>query len=378
MSMIQNSIMAINPFIFGRIVTGEDFCPRPDAERALRSCLATRRNTLILGPRRVGKSSLIFQSCSARPVSRLIYAQLWAVKSLEDLAARMVRGMSSAAATPSMLQRLGGLLASLRPKIEFDPVTGAPSLTLAAGMAASPREIHGVFDALESLSAGGRLVVALDEFQDVALLPDADALIGEIRGRIQRQSDVTYLFAGSIRHRLEGLFTHPGSPFFKAVEVLEVGGLDDALFRNYLRERFERGKRRTDDAFLDSVLDTADRIPSDVQQLCSSLWEVTREKQTLGPADLGAGIGRLIAGRRGTYEAMVHPLTDIQMRVLRTVARRGGQEPQSRGFIEESGVRLPASIKRALLRLSELEMLFNDRGIWRFFDPFFRAWIRSA
>lgn len=368
----------INPFVFGRIVTGADFCSRPDAERDLRSCLASGRNTLILGPRRVGKSSLIFQACSHRPAPRLIYAQLWAVKSLEDLAARLVRAIATSSATPSWLQRAGGLLSALRPKIEFDPMTGAPSLTIASGSVSSPREIHGVFDALESLSASRRLVVALDEFQDVALLPDSAALIGEIRSRVQRQPGVTYVFAGSVRHRLEELFTAPSSPFFKAVEVLEVGGLNDALFEAYLRERFDRGRRRADDAFLGSVLDVADRIPSDVQQLCSSIWEVTAERRVLEAADLHAGLDRLVAGRRGTYEAMVHPLTDVQMRVLRTTARRGGHAPQSRDFLEESGVRLPASVRRALLRLVDLEILYDDRGIWRFFDPFFRAWLQAS
>ena len=75
---------------------------------------------------------------------------------------------------------------------------------------------------------------------------------------------------------------------------------------------------------------------------------------------------------------MVHPLTDVQMRVLRTIARRGGHEPQSRDFLEESGVRLPASVPRALLRLVDLEILCDDRGIWRFFDPFFRAWLQAS
>lgn len=376
MSMIQNSM--INPFVFGRVVTGENFCPRREEESALRSHMASGRNTLILGPRRVGKSSLVFQACSRRPAPRLIYAQLWAVKSLEDFACRLVRGISSSASKQSWFHRAGGLLASLRPKVEFDPQTGVPSLTIASGSVTSPRDIHTVFDALESLSSGGRLVVALDEFQDLAMLPDSDALMGEIRGRIQRQPGVTYLFAGSVRHRLEELFTAPSSPFFKAVEVLEVGGLDDTLFSDYLRKRFESGRRRVDGPLLASVLDAADRIPSDVQQLCSSLWEVTGERQALATPDLAAALARLIAGRRGTYESIVHPLTDIQMRVLRTVAKRGGQTPQSRDFLEVSGVRLPASVKRALQRLRTLEILYDDRGIYRFFDPFFRAWLQTS
>jgi hypothetical protein len=374
--MIQNSM--INPFVFGRVVTGENFCPRREEESALRSHMASGRNTLILGPRRVGKSSLVFQACSRRPAPRLIYAQLWAVKSLEDFACRLVRGISSSASKQSWFHRAGGLLASLRPKVEFDPQTGVPSLTIASGSVTSPRDIHTVFDALESLSSGGRLVVALDEFQDLAMLPDSDALMGEIRGRIQRQPGVTYLFAGSVRHRLEELFTAPSSPFFKAVEVLEVGGLDDTLFSDYLRKRFESGRRRVDGPLLASVLDAADRIPSDVQQLCSSLWEVTGERQALATPDLAAALARLIAGRRGTYESIVHPLTDIQMRVLRTVAKRGGQTPQSRDFLEVSGVRLPASVKRALQRLRTLEILYDDRGIFRFFDPFFRAWLQTS
>ncbi|MEI6070683.1 MAG: hypothetical protein WCS31_02740 [Verrucomicrobiae bacterium] len=41
-------------------------------------------------------------------------------------------------------------------------------------------------------------------------------------------------------------------------------------------------------------------------------------------------------------------------------------------------MRLPASVKRALQRLCTLEILYDDRGIYRFFDPFFRTWLQTS
>ena len=85
----------MNPFRYGRIVTGDDFCPRRALVEDLRGCLTARQNVVILGERRVGKTSLIFETTRRIRGLRLGYAQLWAVKTLEDLANRLLRAITT-------------------------------------------------------------------------------------------------------------------------------------------------------------------------------------------------------------------------------------------------------------------------------------------
>ena len=93
--------------------------------------------------------------------------------------------------------------------------------------------------------------------------------------------------------------------------------------------------------------------------------------------------GRVVTGedfspRREAESALRSHLASGRNTLIRTVAKRGGHAPQSRDFLEESGVRLPVSVKRAFQRLRTLEILYDDRGVYRFFDLFFRTWLQRS
>ena len=47
-----------NPFRYGRVVGGEDFCPRPALQKQLEGYIRADQNASIQGERRLGKSSI--------------------------------------------------------------------------------------------------------------------------------------------------------------------------------------------------------------------------------------------------------------------------------------------------------------------------------
>jgi hypothetical protein len=74
-------------------------------------------------------------------------------------------------------------------------------------------------------------------------------------------------------------------------------------------------------------------------------------------------------------ESQVRGLTGSQIKCLRALARIGGQRPQSREFLAEAGIALPASVKRAVTRLVNLEIVYGPEVDYKFFDPFFKQWV---
>lgn len=374
MCIILQCIM--NPFRYGEVVTGDDFCPRPNLVRQLRGHLEAGQNVVVLGERRMGKTSLIFETARRVRGLRLIYAQLWAVKSVEDIASRLLRAITTMQTRESsFLERVARSLSHLRPRIEFDPRTGQPSVTVTPGTKLSPSGLQGVFDFLEELGRQHRIAVALDEFQDVRGLAEADTLLGDLRARIQQHRGVSYVFAGSVRHELERIFRDPSSPFFKALRPLEVNGLPHNEFRAFLEDRFARGHRKVPDSSYAQIFELAEESPSDVQQLCAAIWDTSDPRQTIDAARLAAALAYIFATERKGYEAQVKNLTSIQVRLLKALARVGGQRPQSKEFLQEAGIPLPASAKRALTRLMDLEIIGGPMLQHRFFDPFFKQWV---
>lgn len=375
MCVILICVMANNPFRFGEVVTQDDFCTRTKLVTRLRDYLAAGHNAVLIGERRTGKTSLIHESARRERGLRLIYAQFWAVKSVAEVANRLLRGITSMQARGSWIEKVGKALGHLRPKIDFDPVTGQPSITVTPGAKLDPEGLHGVFDLIEEVAQKNRVAVALDEFQDIRDVPDADALLGEIRSRIQQQKKVGYLFAGSIRHEMERIFRDPSQPFFKSLRVVDVGPIERKTFQGFLERRFKTGKRVASPEAFDEIFEVAEDNPSDVQQLCSALWETTIPREKISSTAIHVAVRHIFTSERKGYESLVKLLTGQQQNCLRALARVGGKHPQSKAFLAEAGISLPSSVKRALTRLVELELVYNADLDYKFYDPFFRQWI---
>jgi len=331
-----------NPFRFGEVVKQQAFCSRADLSKTLHEVIDAGHNAVVLGERRMGKTSLMLDSTEKIRGMRVIYSQLWAVASVEDVANRLLHGVLSMKNQKSVLEKAVKALGHLRPKIDVDPLTGMPSLTVGHASEVTPTGLHAVFDFIGEIAEQNKVVVILDEFQDIRRLDNCDAVLGEIRGRIQLQSGVPYLFAGSIRHEMELIFKNPSSPFFKSFRTIEVGPLPEKAFQNFLNKRFESGDREIE------------------KEVYSNVFEI------------------IFATERKGYEHLVRPLTKQQLACLRALAQVGGDHPQSKAFLAASGIKTPASVKRALQKLIKLEIIYDSDLNHKFFDPFFREWLKHG
>ena len=84
----------------------------------------------------------------------------------------------------------------------------------------------------------------------------------------------------------------------------------------------------------------------------------------------------IFSRERDHYEIFIRRLTALQMRVLSTLASKGGREVFSVEFLSAASVLNAASVKRAIDRLlSDGLVFYNDRE-YRFVNPFFREWVR--
>ena len=124
-----------------------------------------------------------------------------------------------------------------------DPATGLAIPTLDATLRGrdpdTQREILGsALDLLDALAAERkvRLGIILDEFQEIHRL-DGENAEWHLRGVIERHAHVTYLLAGSRTALIHRMVSDPGSAFFKLMDVLHLGPMEDDHFARWIEER---------------------------------------------------------------------------------------------------------------------------------------------
>ena len=365
----------MKPFKYGCVVTGEAFCPRPALENALVRHIRDGQNVVLVGERRMGKTSLVYAALAALGKWRMLYVDLLNVRTAADVCNRVATAAARLGDGASIPGKALRFLARLRPTLSIDPANGSPVVSVDARAAEDPRSMEDVMSLVGKLAEKGRFFVVFDEFQDIRKIEGSDQILAMLRSRIQLLQDTCFVFSGSVRTDIADIFSNPSSPFFKSALSLTVGPVPDDDFAPFLVKRFATGRRKADRAFVDRIFDFTNRTTGDVQQFCSAVWNVTEPGETLGDDALKRALDDIFAQESGTFEAQTGRLTRFQFKTLVAVAKHGGHKVFSADFLSRAELSSAATASRALKALVADGLLFFHEGEYRFFNPFLRAWL---
>jgi len=365
----------MNPFKYGTIVSGRDFCGRKSLLKQIIGYIESSQNIVILGERRVGKSSTVHEAFLKHKRGRLLYVDMLGIKAIDALCRRILRAIVLLEQKAGWFDKIIKTLSHLRPSISVDPITSMPTVSFDASIEMKAGSIPEVLNLIESLAQQKRTIVVLDEFQDILNLEDPHEALALLRSKIQFQSDIPYIFVGSIRNKMDEIFTHPDSPFFKSAIPLTVEPLPYTKFSEFLKKKFAKGHRKITNEVLEKVFEIANDIPGDIQQLCGALWDVNSEKETISLDKLKNAIELIFAREQKSYENYISLLTNFQLRCLTAIAKQGGKGIFSASFMKSAGFTNPSSIRRSIKRLIKLNILFESGNEYRFVNPFLRAWL---
>ena len=366
----------MNAFKYGCSVDGENFCARPDLSKSLSNYVESGQNLVIQGERRIGKTSLVKKTVTSMRGWSLLYADFMGVRSVPDVCNRIVDALARFDSSDSFMRKIFAALVHLRPVATIDAMTGLPTISVDARFSADPSSLNAVMNAIESHVKGRKVCVVFDEFQDILDVKDGEQVLSIMRGRIQFMSHTSFVFLGSARNAMMGIFMSPKSPFYKSAAVFDVGNIPDDDFFNFAKARFATGRRKLPRELFEKILGFVDRTSGDVQELCDAIWQMSEPGDVLDDSHFERGLAFVFARENGAYAVFIKPLTDIQLRVLKALAVQGGEHPLSNAFLDEARITNTATIRRSLSALERTGLVYLGPSGWKFASPFFREWIR--
>lgn len=369
-----------NPFLTKTLPPDAPFCDRETELAELLGHAEAGANVVLFSPRRYGKTSLVFRA-QHQLVGRgvlPVYADLFAVDSALDAAARIARAALSAIhARESLLgkgRRLLKHFTSFRPV--FRPGGEGFDLTVEPAQE-DPLDLLGrVLVELGQFAdrTGQRVNVALDEFQEVCRLRDSAKIEGIMRGQIQQQRAVSYFFLGSRRGMLLAMFNDRKRPFFQSARFLELGPLPRPELAAFLSGLFAQEGKSCSPEVGEAIADAVQGHPYYAQLLAGELFALAG--QEVGPDLLPEAMTRMLDQERYGFEAMLDTYTPAQARILRTLAERPG-EMYSREFAEQAGLAV-GTIQNGRKKLVAADLIEESpKGVWRVVDPVFARWLRA-
>lgn len=365
----------MNPFIYGKIVENKHFCPRDALLSELCGCIESGQNSVVFGRRRVGKSSLVLNAGKQFPKRLLFLVDLFFTKDAGMFLEHCTNALLAFDhGRKGLLEKTMGALKRIRPSVEFDPNTGAPSFSLDVSKnneAVLLSTVDDFFEFLGSEFSAGQIVVCFDEFQSILHYPGSDSLLAKIRGKVQYHQ-FPYIFTGSDRSGLKKIFTQPQSPFYKSIRPIEVPVIPQEVFQPFLEERFSVGDRTVSDDVWNELFDL--EVPGDIQQLCAALWESSDPGYLIDIGVLRVACERVFSQEIEGFRSLITELTALQLRVLKFIAFKGVINLYSLNSQQTIGSSA-SSIRRSLTTLVRKWILVEDQGNVYFNNPFLKQFL---
>ena len=365
----------MNPFKYGCVVDGEFFCPRPNLERQLKAFAEAGQNVVVQGERRMGKTSLIKHAIGGMRRMRMLYIDLYCIRTLSDFCRRVMNGIAETDESMPFIKKAMAFVHQLRPTLSFDVNTGAPQISVDARAAASPDSLGAVMGMIRKMAKDERICVVFDEFQDILDIERSDVVLAEMRSTIQFQADTPYFFSGSVRNEMMRIFDDSKSPFFKSAVAFTVGPIEAPDFEKFIMGRFRAGNRRVDAETVRALIGYADSVAGDVQELCETIWDTTAPDAVVTVDDIPRALDCVFSREGDAFGESVRQLTPLQAAVLRGLAESDSVGVFSDEFMQRVQTTSTGALRTAINRLVAKRLIYRFGGRYRFSNPFFRAWV---
>jgi uncharacterized protein len=373
-----------NPFLYGRPVEqAEELIDREDERAELQDSVRSGQPVMVYGPRRYGKTSL------ARVVEReaadgwgivAVHADLWGVSSIADI----VGVLGQAYARVSGVFRVRRFLADLLSSVGFSVSLGRTLSVSYQGSAtaeeerAALRALLEVPQRLAPRTAGGRVLVVLDEFGEVLNVPgEPDVLM---RSAFQASPDVSFLFMGSKRSLMDGLFSDRRRPFYNFGRRMELGRLPYEPLGEFVEGKFEAAGGRITPEGVDVLLDLSQGHPHRAQQLAFHAFRLARASGEAADEETAlAARDEALDEAEPEFRAILDEMSPPRRAAFVALCKEPTDEPYSRPYMRRHGIKGSGALKSALDGLGASGYLERKRTGARPepTDPLLALWIRE-
>jgi hypothetical protein len=367
-----------NPFVTNGYAGAEYFCDRVRETTLLRDLLVNENNVALISPRRLGKTDLIWHVFDDERIRRTHYCfvvDIYATKNLSDFVNMLGKAVMDELRPrgKSAWENFIAMVSSLRSEISFD-INGSPTWSVGLGAINNPAvTLDEIFTYLNQ--ADKPCLVAIDEFQQITRYND-ETVEATIRTYVQRCTNAHFIFSGSQRHIMNGMFTSPSRPFYQAVSIMNLQPLDLNVYTDFCISKFKEAGKCLDPEVVSLLYRRFDAVTSYMHRILNVLYSRTEVGGTCDAPMVDEAIDFILRMSSDTYESLYYQMPEKQRMLFLAIAREGKAASVTGGkFINKHKLNSASSVSSALKGLLEKDFITMDKNVYSVYDQFFSLWL---
>ena len=367
------------PFIFGVATSGDNFTDRKSETARLFANFKHGINTVLISPRRWGKTSLVQKVCNLAKSDdlKVVYLDIFSCRSdrefYDAFASAVLKQTSSK--WDEWVENAKLFLSRISPKFSF----GAdPMSDFSVSLELNPKsdDITEILQLPEKIAQkkGCRIVICIDEFQQIAEFDDSKNFQKRLRTVWQLQKSVSYCLFGSKKHLMNELFEKKSLPFYKFGDAIYLQKIPTVDWVEYICGRFEATGKSISPELAQKVCETVENHSSYVQQLAWLIWVNTDKVAT--DKEFEEAYKDILDQNTPLFEKQTENLSAYQINFLKAVINGVHKEFSTQEVIQRYRLGSSANVATVKRALIKKELIETEQREVTISDPLLKVWLQ--
>ena len=368
------------PFVFGVATSGDNFTDREKETQRLLLNFTHGVNTILISPRRWGKTSLVKKvaQLAQTKTRKIVYLDIFSCRTESEFyrlfATSVLKQTSSK--WDEWVENTKQFLAHINPQISIgtDPMN---DFSISFEYSMQDNAGNDILQLPEKIAIekGIQIVICIDEFQQISDFEDSKTFQKKLRTVWQLQQHVSYCLFGSKKHLMNELFEKKNRPFYKFGDAIYLTKIETKYWIEYICKRFENTGKHISPELAKEICRLVDNHSSYVQQLAWLLWIRTTDIAT--EEQLTHALEDLLDQNNILFQSETENLSAYQMNFLKAVIDGIHSKFSSKEIILKYNLGTSANIVRLKSALLQKELIETDGKEIILADPVFGVWFKK-
>jgi hypothetical protein len=372
----------LTPFKFGKTTSLDSFTNRDEEKKKIKQNLLSGINTMLISPRRWGKSSLVEKIVSELNTEkkdvRTVMLDVFAASNEEEFLNLFAREVikKSSNKWEDWIKSSKDFFKAIVPKISLgiDPIN---DFEISFDWEEVKKHKDEILNLPEKIAQAKKIqyIICIDEFQQIAEYAEYEHFEKKMRSVWQKQQRVSYCLYGSKRNMMAEIFNKPSKPFYRFGDIILLQKIKTESWISFIISNFKKTKKSISKEDALFIVNTMKNHSWYVQQFSSYIWNKT--KTSVNKEVLNEALEELVSTNMPLFMREIEILSVTQVNFLKAVSQ-GENKLTSTAVMQKYNLGTPRNVSKNKQILTNSDMLNFENGKYEFLDPVFELWFKKV
>ncbi len=377
---MKKIVIESSPFLFGKTVAESGFINRTQDMDHLWLNMRSSINTILISPRRWGKSSLVEHTAYVHRNNKQVkwcFIDMFSIRSEHDFYEHLSKALIKATSSKweDWVKSTKMLFKQIVPKISMG-IDPEHDFSISFDWKDVEKNKEEILNLPQKIAEKQKiqLVVCIDEFQNMHKFNDAEEFEKILRSYWQRHKKVSYCLYGSKRTLMAEIFNKKNRAFYRFGDVMMLKKIDTEHWLPFIIDSFKETKKTITQPFAQKIVQLMKNHPYYVQQLSHYVWEATVSEVSV--AVLRHATGRMLEANQAFYQSETEKLSTTQINLLKAILK-GVEQLTAMKTLQEYQIGTPRNVSKNITILEKNDFIEKTGKRIELIDPAFELWFRK-